>query len=1637
MNKRLVIFTLPALAVTGALSLGSVYAAFVVTDDAKPITIQMSPSEKLPGYYLVKDSDQFALGSSSVRLGDETTDGNDAQLGQAVALDLNAVYRIAYTNDGQTIDTTYKTLGMSYPYARNVTEGFEITYASSYQLYFKVSEGLYLVDANPSPYTAQKFYYTVNGGAAQLINGTVTGTNQAQMLGVSFVNGDKIQVSYTDNGYFFADTAYLLEQSFPFARNNADGYSFDVTYTSSYDLYVNGSGNIWLNDTNEAPYVSGAYYYTVNDGSPIRLDGEVGESGNLALKKGLNFAANDVVKVWHTEDGYNFTNETFALDVGSNSTFVAMEGEDSFQIKIASSNVDFYVNGSGDIWLEDNDRPYIPGAYYYVLNNGDPIHLDGNVSESTDLAKKLGLSFAENDVISIRHSTTGYTLDNSYKLLDEDTPFAVNQGDNQTIKFTRASTYDLVVAGNGSVVLTDRGDIPFQAGAYYYIVNGGTPVLIDGTLTDDNKAQILNVSFAAGNQVVVRHSTTGYELDEGSLSFGGTFAFGTIEGNTFTFTHASSYDLYVNGQGKIWLNDRNPAPYTANEYYAFIGDNATLLDGDVGTSGNLAQKMGMSLAKDDVVTVKYNTDGYNFASTQYPLHSDIPEALAEDHGNGSFILNRTTNNVDFYVNDQGKVWLSDHNTPMVAGGYYIAVNSGNPVRLDDELTGTNKAQKANVAFSAGDVVSIRHTTDGYSFDEGYIALEQNFPFAKQNGNTFSFSHTSSYDIYVNEQGKIWLVDRNQSPFAQGAYYYSVNGGELVRLDGDVGTSGNLAVKSNVAFSASDVVTIRHSSDGYVLDDSYYLLKQDYAYAANSGNGQTFVVNYASSYDIVIEANGKVALTDRANAPYAVNGYYYTVNGGDPIALGEGNEENYAISLGLSFSANAVIKIVHSADGYSLDSTVYPLHDDMNATFAVKDNTDANAFVIKTASNNVDLYVNNQGKVWLNDNNRPYNTNAYYVVVGSTATLLDGDVSGSDNYAAKMGLAFNEDDVVSVRHTTDGYSFDAAYPLDGYLPDEIATMADADTFVFHVTTSNCDLYLNKNHEVWFTDHDAPYQGGKYYLTVGSNAPVIVSELSEGDNYAVWNNVNVPASGQVVIAKALNDYELEDNVVLGRAYDFASVSDGKIVFSRASASYNFYWSKNDGKIYISDNTLPAAGYYVEVGNYDMYAASTKAIAAFGNAEQGDSFKVVHYDGFSSSVVTALASSSNAYATISNGLVTITGTSEYSVTVENDEIVIADAIDRPYLAYTETYYLQIGSGVPTATGATTDGNHGQWTIDIPAGGADVKFLHSADEGVSLITVYDGEGDALVNQTMHLAQGRYTIYQNSQDRIYVSTHQYTAYTDTYYVKVGDGSAVASGTPNTGDLGFWEISVPSGGANVTFLHSSDNGLTLDPVYEGESATPATNNAIFKAAGNYLVYLNGQNQAWFNYVPSTIEYTLAPGIWSVADAVIIAYSWNGVTNYSSIVTDGTFALLDDATGFLLLRMAPGSTGVDWDNNWGKIDNLTPTANKILAITDWNTAVWMDNPVTVVVDMGSTETWSDAVFLTGPDFGNWKASTDYRLTRDGGSSIWYGTFDLANGDYTYKVVIAVTSGGDPWSWQDGSNRTLVVSSAGQVINISWN
>ena len=378
--KKSLGFAILGLAASAVLASGSVYAAYVLTDNANPFGVKISISRQA-GYYLMGDASITGDPDLAwdIAGGIPLTDGVPVEL----ALPANAQFKVAYFENGTIAeDAWYNALAATYPFASN-EDNVQVLYARTYQITFDETEKkISIADKNGSIYTPG--YYLADVSVAndfsKPLNDAEPGDNTAQKNeGYALTKDHVYKVMHTD-GYAapaVATKGAQLGGPHAFASNVAEEGGIQINYASTYGVYYKEAEGIWLADKNAAPYAAFTenYFIKVGEADPVASSDPGTDLGQWL---GVELAANAVVTFMHSEIGY-------ALDTGvyKNGFEGPVLANDSYQVT-EEGTYNIYLNASHEVYF-DKQTPTPTGITATV--DGSPIVLTDIKSGGTNKAE--------------------------------------------------------------------------------------------------------------------------------------------------------------------------------------------------------------------------------------------------------------------------------------------------------------------------------------------------------------------------------------------------------------------------------------------------------------------------------------------------------------------------------------------------------------------------------------------------------------------------------------------------------------------------------------------------------------------------------------------------------------------------------------------------------------------------------------------------------------------------------------------------------------------------------------------------------------------------------------------------------------------------------------------------------------------------------------------------------------------------------------------------------------------------------------------------------------------------------------------------------------------------------------------------
>ena len=415
--KKSLGFAILGLSASAVLASGSVYAAYVLTDNANPFGVKISITRQA-GYYLMGDASITGDPDLAwdIAGGIPLTDGVPVEL----ALPAEAQFKVAYFANGTIAENSwYNALADTYPFASN-EDNVKVLYARTYQITFDETEKkISIADKNPAPYADYKDNYFIKvGDADPIASGDPGNDNEGKWLNVEFDAPATVAYVHSTNGYALDTGVYKDSENNVLAND-----SFQISEAGTYNIYLNKEMKTYIDK--QSPALTGIT--ATIDGNPIELtDIKTGGSNKaeyeITLSAGQTIAFKDNgtdIHFYHwdgqaKDDGIAYTatktgihkfyyNDESQMYVGQPADTMTIT------ISVASSMTTFgdvpvylhywggsagsswpgvAMTGSGTTWTLDipNDMTYVIVSRYNSSNPNSPynqtvdIELNGHTS---------------------------------------------------------------------------------------------------------------------------------------------------------------------------------------------------------------------------------------------------------------------------------------------------------------------------------------------------------------------------------------------------------------------------------------------------------------------------------------------------------------------------------------------------------------------------------------------------------------------------------------------------------------------------------------------------------------------------------------------------------------------------------------------------------------------------------------------------------------------------------------------------------------------------------------------------------------------------------------------------------------------------------------------------------------------------------------------------------------------------------------------------------------------------------------------------------------------------------------------------------------------------------------------------------
>ena len=158
----------------------------------------------------------------------------------------------------------------------------------------------------------------------------------------------------------------------------------------------------------------------------------------------------------------------------------------------------------------------------------------------------------------------------------------------------------------------------------------------------------------------------------------------------------------------------------------------------------------------------------------------------------------------------------------------------------------------------------------------------------------------------------------------------------------------------------------------------------------------------------------------------------------------------------------------------------------------------------------------------------------------------------------------------------------------------------------------------------------------------------------------------------------------------------------------------------------------------------------------------------------------------------------------------------------------------------------------------------------------------------------------------------------------------------------------------------------------------------------------------------TVYLNTASSNWAEADAVTFIHAWGGevtTTNVQMLPVEEGSAVLsavcdDNNTSIVFVRMAPGSTAIDWDNHWGKTGDQGIPGDK----NQFTVIGWVGEPALAYGLWGTYGTLPKVALVGDYAEDMWGDNATNTMTPADDNATAAVTLNLTAGTYQIKVWV---------------------------------
>lgn len=887
---------------------------------------------------------------------------------------------------------------------------------------------------------------------------------------------------------------------------------------------------------------------------------------------------------------------------------------------------------------------------------------------------------------------------------------------------------------------------------YSYSINSGATVGMTKTGTEGNyEYTATNVTVSADDTIEFYQGSSkmeSYSVDYDTLVFfnNDTGTLTTKADGTFNFYYVENETaLYTTTTLDSGIYKINASTGYAPTSESRVCDNPTTEDVVVDLAMVAEETIKFVSVNDDHVAnwKVFGTDEIDLPeNTSYNLTGDIVSSVAATY---RFTMNKT----------DGKVYISD--VPVIHT-YTYKINDGTASAMSKTGEGESaQIEASNVVLTAGDTFKM-YDNDTLISDVSYLddtgiffTVDAGVLTAKADG-TFNF-------FYVFSQTKIYVT----TTLEEGIYKVSEATGWAPAIGNKVSDNPTSEeITADLALILDDefkFVTIndeaKASWKGFGTEPSS--LPSGLAYS--DGINSNLVCTTSGNYRFYMAVDGLIYVT---SVPVELE-VYYIQNSLDPVKMSK-NEDQYEATV--TFAKNDTIYFQDQSSTqyktYLLDDTGNMFFDNSTGTLTAKAAGEMsfyfvvkNSIIYVTTSLSDGVYYISSASSWAPD---------------ATSYICAAPASESEvnfNYEFVKDVETRFVTILSGKGYYDNFA-------DKTFPENISLSGD--NLVASVTTT-LTVYVKDTLEVYVTNVASGYS----YLINGSNKTSLVANPSTPGEYMVTNISLVKDDTISFVAddgSTLVDYVLDDTASL-----FFSCTN-KVLTSRGTGSFNFYYKPASGNVYVTTN-LEDGFYIIEEatnwipveGEHASLPVEPDTFTQFATPlANGDCIKYVKVKNGTASYMTFYTDSS----ALPTGL-------SYDA---NGNLVASKDITVLIYAYTTnvTYVYNCfeyaaNGGYKSPMNYNLDKNEYSVTdAELPGSGVVTLYIYKNGEAVSSITLKPlcgiGSAISISNNAITINEaGTYDFYvDGSNDQLWVNK------VGTYYVNLVDESqaswAFDSGIP-------------------------------------------------------------------------------------------------------------------------------------------------------------------------------------------------------------------------------------------------------------------